>query len=719
MFRRVGRFAVHRPWLTIAAWIIAAVALALLAPGLKSTTDETEFLPSHYESVRAGNLQEKSFPKTEQPAAIAVFKRADGGKLTPEDRRDVATVATGLQDKHRDKVGKVVPGAVAPNGEIALANIIATTKNSYDEKLPDSVKQLREDAKPLLEKTHLKMGITGQAATTLDSKESSGNTDAMIMSATFLLIIVLLLIIFRSPLIAILPVIIIGIVFTVATGLIGTAASAGGLKADSSISAILIVVLFGVGTDYILFLLFRYREHLREGQEPKQALVNAVERIGETIASAAGAVIVAFLALLLSTMGMMRAMGPSLAISVAVTLVAALTLVPAVFSLLGRKAFWPSKAWQKQPRNRFANGVGGLVSRRPGVVGVLSAAVLAVLAVGAFGFKSEFDTTSQLPQKLESVQAMKDMQRGFAAGQSDPAMVYLKSKDGARLDKAQLDAFRAKLAEIDGVGQTAPAVANPDGTVAQYSVILKYRPTEDKAIELAGGDLRDAAHKAAPSGTEAVVGGTSAVLADIEDAVAHDYKLVFPVAGLAIMIILGLLLRSLVAPLYLMISVALGFGATLGATVWLFQDMQHKHGLLFMLPVIVYLFVVAIGTDYNILMVARLREEVRKGVSARQAIRTAVSQSAPTIASAAIILAGTFGVLMLAENSMLQQMGFAVAFGILLTAFVMAMLLVPTITSLLGHKAWWPGHQDAPREAPAPLTEGGPQRTADSTHAHR
>ncbi|MCC3774996.1 MMPL family transporter [Streptomyces sp. UNOB3_S3] len=699
MFRRVGRFAVHRPWLTIAGWIIAAVALAMFAPSLKSTTDETEFLPSHYESVRVGNLQQKAFPQTEQPAAIAVFQRADGGKLDDADKRDVVKVAAGLDGKHREKIAKVVtdPKAVSPNGEVALANVYATTKNFNDETLPDSVKKLRDDAKPLLSGTHLKMGITGQAATQLDAKESSSDTDAMVMSATFLLIIVLLLVIFRSPLIAVLPVIIIAVVSMVATGLIGTAAEVGGLKADSSISAILIVVLFGVGTDYILFLLFRYREHLRQGQEPKEALVEAVARVGETIASAAGAVIVAFLALLLSTLGMMRAMGPSLAISVAVTLVAALTLVPAVFSLLGRAAFWPSKGWRKQPRNRFANGVGGLVAHRPGVVAVLSTAVLAVLAVGAFSFKPQFDTSSQMPQKLESVQAMKDLQRGFSAGQSDPAMVYLSAKDGARLDRAALETFRGRLAAVDGVGTAAPAVVNADGTVAQYSVILKYAPTADKAIDLAGGELREAAHAAAPSGTEALVGGTSAVLADIEDAVGHDYRVVFPAAGLAIMIILGLLLRSLVAPWYLMIAVALGFGATLGSTVWLFQDIKGEHGLLFMLPVIVYLFVVAIGTDYNILMVARLREEVRRGVPPKEAIRTAVAQSTPTVASAAIILAGTFGVLVLADNSMLQQMGFAVGFGILLTAFVMAMLLVPTVTSLLGHKAWWPGHQDSPQ----------------------
>ncbi|MCQ8769093.1 MMPL family transporter [Streptomyces telluris] len=710
MFRRVGRFAVHRPWLTIAGWIIAAVALSLLAPGLKSTTDETEFLPSHYESVQAGKLQEKAFPKTEQPSAIVVFQRSDGGKLTAADRADVAKVTGGLHDKHRKGIARIEtnPQAVSPNGEIALANVIAVNKNSQDQTLPDAVKDLRQDAKGLLNGTHLKAGFTGQAATALDAQESSGDTDAMIMSATLLLIIILLLVIFRSPLIALMPVIIIALVFAVALGLIGTAAELGGLKADNSISAILIVVLFGVGTDYILFLLFRYREELRDGQQPKEALTNAVARVGETIASAAGAVIVAFLALLLSTMGMMRAMGPSLAIAVGVTLIAALTLVPAVFSLLGTKAFWPSKAWKKRSRSRLSDGLGALVARRPAAIAVLSAAFLAVLALGAVSFKAEFDTDSQLPQKLESVQAMKDLQRGFSAGQSDPAMVYVESRSGT-LDKGALGTYKKDLAGIEGVGAVSDPVVNPDGTVAQYSVVLKYRPTEDKAIDLAGGTLRTTAHKAAPDGTKAYVGGTSAVLADVEKAVSHDYKLVFPIAGLAIMIILGLLLRSIVAPLYLMISVALGFGATLGSTVWLFQDLQHKNGLLFMLPVIVYLFVVAIGTDYNILMVARLREEVRRGVPAREAIHTAVARSAPTIASAAIILAGTFGVLLLADNSMLQQMGFAVAFGILLTAFVMAMLLVPTVTSLLGHKAWWPGHQDAPRPDPAtgalPYTE--------------
>ncbi|GGW75238.1 MMPL family transporter [Streptomyces xantholiticus] len=722
MFGRIGRSAVRHPWLTILAWLIAAIAAASLAPPLQPVSDQAEFLPSHYESVRAGEVQERAFPQQEQPASIAVFRRSDKGALTDADKADVAEVAAALQKAGLKKIKKVETGpqAVSPKGEIALANIVATTKNPYDAELIESVKELREKAKPLLEDTSLQMGVTGSAATALDTQESSGDTDAMIMMATLLLIVVLLAVIFRSPLIAILPVLIIGLVFGVAVGLISGAAELGGLQADATISSILIVVLFGVGTDYILFLLFRYREFLREGRPPKEAMGEAVARVGETIASAAGAVIIAFLALTLSSLGMLRAMGPALAIAVAVTLVAALTLVPAVFSLLGTKAFWPSKAWRKQPGHGLAHRVGALTARRPGGVAAVSGGLLAVLAVGVFSFTPQFDSSGSLPKDLESVRAMEDLQRGFSAGQTDPTWVLVEAKDGGRLDRAGIDAYGKKLREA-GLGQVTPATLGPRGDVAQFGVVLKQKPASEEAIDLVSGTLRDAAHEAAPDGTRVLVGGTSAVLADIQHATNRDYSLVFPVAGVAIMIILGLLLRSAVAPWYLMLSVGLGFGATLGSTVWLFQNIKGEEGLLFTLPVIVYLFVVAIGTDYNILMVARLREEIRGGSSPADAVRRAITHSASTIGAAAVILAGTFGVLLLAENTMLQQMGFAVAFGILLTAFVMALLLVPAVTTLLGGRAWWPGGRSsvAPaHDGPAGGADSGSPDTADSdTHA--
>ncbi|CAL9339722.1 MMPL family transporter [Streptomyces atacamensis] len=705
MFGRVGRSAVRHPWLTILVWVIAAMGTAALAPPLKPVSDQAEFLPSHYESVRAGELQGRAFPQQEQPASVMVFRRDDGGKLTGEDLADVQKVAAGLEKAGLDKIKKVETSAqaVSPNREIALAGIVATTKDPYNADLLDSIKQMREEAKPLLKGTSLHMGITGASATTLDTLESSGDTDAMIMMATLVLIVVLLAAIFRSPLIAILPVLVITLVFVVATGLISTAAEFGGFQADASIGSILIVVLFGVGTDYILFLLFRYREFLRLGQEPKEAMGEAVARVGETIASAAGAVIAAFLALLLSSLGMLRAMGPALAISVAVTLLAALTLVPAVFSLLGTKAFWPSKAWRREPRHGLAARTASLTARRPALVAAASGGLLAVLAAGVLNLTTVFDNAGSLPKNLESVQAAETLERGFSAGQTDPTQVFLEAEDGGKLERSQVLAYERELSAA-GLGQVTPAVFNPEGSVARFGVVLEHKPDSTQAIDVVSGPLRDAAHQAAPEGTRVLVGGTSAVLADIQHATHRDYSVVFPAAGIAIMVILGLLLRSVVAPWYLMLAVGLGFAATLGSTVWLFQNLMGEAGLPFTLPVIVYLFVVAIGTDYNILVVARLREEVKRGNAPAQAVRQAITHSASTIGTAAAILAGTFGVLLLAQNSMLQQMGFAVAFGILLTAFVMALLLVPAVTTLLGHRTWWPGRvtPDAePEEAPA------------------
>ncbi|MFE3515503.1 MMPL family transporter [Streptomyces sp. NPDC059166] len=716
MFGWTGRLAVRRPWITVVVWLLAAVALATLAPQLKATSDQAEFLPSHYESVQVADLEKRAFPQHEQPAAIAVFQRADGTELTEKDLADVAKVAAGLTDRELPRVKAVQTGpqSVSPNGKIALASVIATVEDPADLELIDSMRELRAETKTLLSGTDLRAGLTGSAAVALDSMESAGDTDAMIMLATLALIVVLLLAIFRSPLIAVLPVLLIAVAYVVATGLISFAADLGGLQADASISTILIVVLFGVGTDYILFLLFRFREQLREGTAPKEAMLRSVSVVGETIASAAGAVIVAFLALLMSSMGMLRAMGPALAIAVAVTLAAGLTLVPAVFSMLGAKAFWPSKSWQRPARNRLSTRAGTLVAKRPALLAALSAGLLAVLAVGTLGFKAEFDGAASMPQDLESVTAAKDLEKGFSAGQTDPTVVLVRSGNGSRLDENALTGFRAAFEGAEGVGTMSPeATLSADGSVAQYAVVLTHGPSEERAISLVDGPLRDLAHRSAPEGTTVLVGGTTALLADVRTAVNHDYRLVFPVAGAAIMLILGLLLRSAVAPLYLMLSVGLGFGATLGATVWLFQGLKGENGLLFTLPVIVYLFVVAIGTDYNILMVARLREEIRAGGTPREAVVRAVTHSAPTIGAAAVILAGTFGVLVLAPNSMLQQMGFAVAFGILLTAFVMAIMLVPTLTALLGRLAWWPGHRPAPEPGGAPTTAGPPAAAHD------
>jgi RND superfamily putative drug exporter len=405
-------------------------------------------------------------------------------------------------------------------------------------------------------------------------------------------------------------------------------------------------------------------------------------------------VIVAFLVLLLASLGFFGSLGPALAIAVAVMLITALTLIPAIVSLLGRYVFWPSKAWQRQPTGTVSHRIGSAVGRRPTLVASVSGGLLVVLAAGCFWYQANYDFSAGFPQDTESAKAAADLQRGFAAGALAPTEVYLTTTDGSALTDAELQSFAAAAATAPGVGQAQPPVRGSDQNVARINLLLDRNPVSNEAITLVRGDLRDALHAAAPPGTKAVVGGTTAIFADINTANNRDLSVILPTAALLIGLILALLLRSLVAPIYLVIAVLLNFAATLGATVYLFQGLQNEPGVTFQLPIILYLFVVAIGTDYNILMIARLREEAREGNEPRQAAAIGVEHAGPTVAAAGLILAGTFAVLTLAPISFLQQLGFAVALGIVLSAFVMSFFLVPALTAMLGHKAWWPGHGD-------------------------
>ena len=408
---------------------------------------------------------------------------------------------------------------------------------------------------------------------------------------------------------------------------------------------------------------------------------------------------------------MLRAIGPALAIAVATTLVAGLTLVPAVVSLLGTRVFWPSKAWRKEPEAARFAAIGRSLGRHPGRFAAVSGLVLAGLTVAAFGYHPTFDLSSAgIPNSAESQTALKTLEKGLPPGATDPIDVFLHNKSGQPLTTAQLAGYGARLKTPDGVGAVAPPKLSADRATADYTATLTHDPMSTAAVNTMKGPLRTGAHAAAPPGTYALVGGTTSVFADIQRAVNHDYAVMFPVAAVIILLILALVLRSAVAPWYLMFSVGLGFGATWALACWCSRACGQA-GLVFLLPVYMYLFVVALGTDYNILMITRLREEAKAGRSARDAAAQALRQAGPTIGAAGVILAGTFASLTLAGNPILSQLGFAVSCGIALAAFVMAMFFTPSLTALIGRRAWWPGHADrSPSSAPAAAQRLDPTR---------
>ncbi|MBO2445565.1 MMPL family transporter [Actinomadura barringtoniae] len=713
MFRALGRAVVRHPWWTIGLWLVAAVAIMAFAPSLKGTSDNSAFLPSKYESAQVSDLLSTAFSGNQktQPAAVVV-QRGDNAPLTAADQARVGALAKAIEARHFPNVTQVYTGPklAAPDHSIQMVSVAlpsSSGKGTVETQNEDTVKKLRTAVGDQLRGSGLTYGVTGQVATQVDNQESSKSSFALVGLATVVLILVLVLVIFRSPLLALMPLIVIGIVVVISSRLTAIVGNVFDLQFDSSYQQIVLVVLYGIGTDYMLFLVFRYRERLRAGDDKRTAMITTVERVGEAIASAAGVVVVAFLVLLLARFKAFGALGPNLAIAVACMFVTSMTLLPALVSVLGRGAFWPSRSWRKQPKPGMWARAGRLVSHRSLVAAVASGVVLIALALLSFGFKADYDFNAGYPQDTESAKAMKQLEKVFPRGELSPTIVLLKSPTPVTQQEA--GAFAAKLRTGPGVGGAQPTGWSTDQKIVRIDMSLTESPASDTAIKLVKGPLRDYVHDAAPPGAQAITGGETAIYADINVVNDRDLKVIVPVAVVLIGLILALLLRSLVAPIYLAITVLLGFTATLGASVLVFQDLGGKSGLMFNIPIVLYLFVLAIGTDYNILVVARLREEYREGLETREAARSATEHAGPAVGAAGLILAGTFAALVMSPIAMFAEIGFGVAIGIVLSAFVVSTVLVPSLTALIGKKAWWPGGRRA--VAPSP----GPEQVAEET----
>ena len=690
MFGALARAVVRRPWLVIAGWLLAAAAVLALTPGLSGVTnpDQAAFLPAGAESARAAALARQAFPAVGGPGAVVVVQRRDAAPLRDADIQATTALAQGL---------RVGPPTVAPNRTVALVVVPAA-----------DVVPLRVQVDNLLGGTELSAATTGEAAIAVDNRRAFADAERIVTYATLGLIVVLLLLIFRSPVAALLPLLTVGLVYAVSTRLVALGATLAHVEVGQELPTMLTVVLFGIGTDYVLFLLFRYRERRRAGDPPREAIVAAVERVGEAIASAAFAVIAAFGALVLAVLGFFTTLGPALAIGVAVMLLAALTLVPAVVAVLGRVTFWPvrPRAGRHAPHQRGFHRLGRLVAGRPGLVVAGAVALLGALGAGVVTFHPDYDPIGQLPPGTEAAVAYERLQRGFPAGAVQPTVVYV---TGERvLTAGEVQAYAARL-RVDGVAGVLAPQLSADGRTAAVPIVLGSPPYSSEGLDLVSGPVRRAAHEAAPDGERVLVGGPSMAFADVRAATNRDLAVIFPVAGALFVLILAGLLRAALAPVYLVAMVVAGFAATLGATAWAFDGR-----LAFSIPIILYLFVTAIGTDYNILVTARLREEMREGRPPREAAALAVAHAGPSVAAAALILGGTFAALLISGVPFFVEIGVAVTLGILLVALVVSILLVPAVTALAGRAAWWPGRRRPDRAAvtvePAMVRTGGQTR---------
>jgi RND superfamily putative drug exporter len=704
VFAALARMVTGHPWRVMAVWVVASVAIVVFSPSISSVTNanSASFLPSHYQSVQAQAAVAKSFPKQSGNTDLLVVQRADGAPLTAADQQEVTKFATDLTHAGITGLTGTFTSStlLSPNGKAQLVNVNLQGQPG-EPAVNDAVKAIRAEVPGQLAGTGLTAGLTGGSAIALDTSNAFAKAENIIAIATILLIVILLGLIFRSVLIAVLPVVLIGLIHEVATSLVAALAHAAGFNVGTLLGPLLIVVLFGIGTDYFVFLVFRYRENLTKGQEPMAALQHATEVVGEVISSSALTVIAAFAALLLSSLGLLRTLAPGLIISVALMLLSALTLVPAVLALLGRAVFWPAHRQKPAGAETYSSKIGKYVGRHPGRIVAGYGGVLLVLAVAAFGFRANYDEVGELPTSSPSVVAYDQMQRDFPAGYVGPTSVIVTSDTSTALKSQTITDLSDTLRHTQGVAIVAPPQMNASGTAALITISLNVNPYSGQALADVQGPIRSAANGSIPGAT-VLVGGATSQSVDIRNAINHDLALIFPMAAVIIAVILGLLLRAVIGPLYLLLGVGLGFLATLGILVLIFQKAGGLAGLDFSIPIVLYLFVVAIGTDYNILMTARVREELRAGKEPAEAVGLAIAHGAPTVAAAGIILAGTFASLLLTGITTLTELGSGVAIGIIVAAFVMAPRLVPAMSGMRRWHFWWPGSLD--------------HRTAEHTH---
>ncbi|MET9602223.1 MMPL family transporter [Streptomyces sp. NPDC006459] len=694
----------------IALWVVLGLAAAVLGQAFVFRAIQTGsggFLPAHYDSAAALQIAEERFGVDPDANALTVLvARSDDAPLTAADEQRIDAQAAQLSRQRvvmprtedtmplaqdHSQVPRVAPAMTAPDRSFRLLSV-ELTGNPADPGVQETYRAFRDSVRDGLAREGLRTGFTGGIADRVDTMDAE-KTRSMVVGIAMLLVIVLLhVFVFRSVLAALLPLLAVTVIGGAAAGVVVGAALLTRTGLAESTPSLISVVLMGIGIDYFLFLLFRFREQLRShpDQSGREAAAQVAGRVGTAITSAALTIVAAFATLGVASFGQFRVLGPAIALSVLVMLLGSLTLMPALLAVTGRKMFWPSRGLKREPRAGAAARMGDRVARRPFALVLASVALLGALAAGVVGIRMDYGQGGGGGERTAAVATAAEISRALPAGVSDPTSVYVTASDGTALSAERLDGLSKALARVNGVGQVADTVLTGDRQAARIDLFLTADPQRQAARDLVTGPVRAAVAVHTPAGTEAHVGGTAAVFADIATAVDKDLKVVFPVAAALIALILLALLRSLPAPVILLAAVGLGFAATLGASTLLFQHALDRPGVDFTLPLVLFLFVVALGTDYNILMSDRIREEMARPGPARAAVARAVRHTAPAIATAGLVLAASFGSLAVTPAASTQQIGFATALGIMLSAFVLSIVLVPALATLLGRAMWWP-----------------------------
>ncbi|MEU7021756.1 MMPL family transporter [Streptomyces sp. NPDC046203] len=658
------------PWGLLALWVVVIALAAPLAAKLSDVQKDrpVDYLPASADSTQVAELVDK-LPGGEVTELVLVYHR-DGG-LGPADRAVAAREVAGVAARHRLNF----PPSAVPSKD-GTTVMYAVSSNEPGAEKGDRIAYVKD----------IRATVTGRVggpdAFSADAQEVFGSLDGPLLYTTVAVVAILLVLIYRSPLLWLVPLVAAGVADYLAMAVAYALNQGFDLSVSGQSTGIMTVLVFGAGTDYALLIISRYREELRRFARPYDAMRAALRGCGPAVLASAGTVSVGMLCLLAADMNTSRGMGPAAAVGVLCALAAMTTLLPALLVLLGRRVFWPRvPAYGSAPkaarRSLFA-AMGSSAGRRPVAVLAVGIAALGALSLGVFNLPGSLKIQDTFTTEPESISVMRTLAAAYPEQGTQPITVMAKTPDTT----AALRTARA----ADGV-LSAEKGRSADGWT-EITVLAKAAPQtsgETATIKGLRADLR------AEVGDGALVGGPSAEQIDLTETSARDARVVVPLVLVSVLIVLILLLRSLVAPLLLVAAVVAVWGAALGIGGMVFEPVFGYAGTDQSLPLLSFVFLVALGVDYGIFLMHRTREECLAGAEPRAAALTALRTTGGVIASAGLVLAATFGVLLNMPMVQLAEIGLVIAVGVLLDTFLVRTYLVTGASVLLNHRVWWPG----------------------------
>jgi putative drug exporter of the RND superfamily len=692
-------------YLALALWLLLASVAAPLAIRLNETQDNEALtaLPESAEADAALERAEAAFPGSDRLVAVVVYAR-DGGLTGPDRAKaeaDRAAFARYAQD------ARVPPPIPSADGAAVLLAFPLAGSDDDQSAAANEIKERLAAGAP----AGLQTALTGSAGGLDDVFDAFEGMDLTLLLVTGGVVVLLLLLTYRSPVLWLIPLLAVAMASQVASAAVYLLARGGGITVDFQSRSVLTVLVFGVGVDYALLLIARYREELRRHQDRHQAMAVALRRSFPAVLASAATVTIGLLCLLAAQLPATRGLGPVAAVGVVAALAAMTTLLPALLVLGGRWLFWPfvpryaasavehDVAADHGGWARVARGIG----RWPRPIWLGSAAALLVLTLGIGNLTVGLPGDETFTKEVGSVTGQRLIERHYPGGASEPAEILTTA--------ATADQVAAAARGVDGVAEVRPPQPSADGRWARVEAVLAAAP-ESRAAQDTVDRLRAVTH--AVPGSQALVGGETAAVLDTERTAARDNRVVMPLILAVVLLVLVALLRALIAPLLLLASVVLSFAAALGAAGLVFEAIGYPR-IFYGLPLSAFLFLVALGVDYTIFLMTRAREEAGR-LGHRSGVLHALTVTGGVITSAGLVLAATFASLSVLPLVPSVQIGIIVAVGVLLDTLVVRSLLIPALAIDIGPRIWWPGRLADRRRPPIPAP--APARPAEPTRLH-